>query len=616
MPELVHAPSVSTSSAPIRAALVALVLFSVPAIARAGEVGPALRRVAEARPTDRVVAWVRFTDRAGAERDPNALAALRRSWPARSLERRRMRGAIADVDVLDLPVHAPYVHALAARGARVRGTSRWLNAASVDIAAADASTIALLPFVESVELVPVGRPTRLVAGDAAPDATGARAPSDPGDAPLASPGQQAWYGGSWKQNALIGVPALHGAGLSGAGVIVCMLDTGFRTTHEIFAGLSVVARRDFVQGDANVDDQAGDDPGEATHGTMTLGTLGGRKNDTYAGPAYGATFALGRTEDVSSGGVGTETPVELDHWQMGAEWADSLGADVLSSSLGYVQFDSPYPSITYDDLDGQTTVVARAAAEAARRGIVVVVAAGNLGATAWFFIATPADADTAITVGAVDSLNVVAPFSSHGPTSDGRTKPDVTAMGRAVLVPQFTVSNGYQRVSGTSVATPLVAGLAALLLEAHPGWGPFEVREAMRETALNHAAPDNTIGWGLVQGPLATAWVPSTVGAPPAAGSGGGAGGLALTAGPNPLRAGSLLRVTFAGDGSRVGLDAFDARGRRVARLFDGVAAAGPRTLSWDGTLASGARAPAGLYWLRLSGPAGTRTARVVLLPE
>jgi subtilisin family serine protease len=349
---------------------------------------------------------------------------------------------------------------------------------------------------------------------------------------------------------------------------------------------------------------------------MTLGTLGGRKNDTYAGPAYGATFALGRTEDVSSGGVGTETPVELDHWQMGAEWADSLGADVLSSSLGYVQFDSPYPSITYDDLDGQTTVVARAAAEAARRGIVVVVAAGNLGATPWFFIATPADADTAITVGAVDSLNVVAPFSSHGPTSDGRTKPDVTAMGRAVLVPQFTVSNGYQRVSGTSVATPLVAGLAALLLQAHPGWGPFEVREAMRETALNHAAPDNTIGWGLVQGPLATAWVPSTVGVPPAAGSGGDAGALALTAGPNPLRAGSPLHVTFTGDGSRVGLDAFDARGRRVARLFDGAATAGPRTLSWDGTLASGARAPAGLYWLRLSGPAGTRTARVVLLPE
>jgi subtilisin family serine protease len=304
---------------------------------------------------------------------------------------------------------------------------------------------------------------------------------------------------------------------------------------------------------------------------------------------------------------------------MGAEWADSLGADVISSSLGYFEFDSPYPSYTYADLDGQTTVVTKAALEAARRGITVVDANGNEGAMPWHFLIAPADADSIVACGAVDSFNVVTSFSSRGPTADGRIKPDVTGMGRAVVAPAFTSSTAFVRVSGTSLSTPLVAGAAALVLSAHPTWGPFEVREALRETALNHAAPDNNIGWGLVQVEDAIAWTPSTTGVPGA----GPAAGVALAAAPNPFRAGAGTVIRLAPHGPST-LDAYDLKGRRVARVYAG-ASSMPVTVRWDGRSSAGGRLPAGVYWLVLAGdPDGpvslaraprTASARVVLFP-
>jgi subtilisin family serine protease len=377
----------------------------------------------------------------------------------------------------------------------------------------------------------------------------------------------------------------------------------------------VLARYDFVNNDPVVDDQIPpDSAGDASHGTYTLACVAGSKPGTYSGVAYGCTVALGKTEYVS-----TETPVEMDNWQRGAEWADSLGADVISSSLGYFQFDSPYPSYTYADMDGKTTVVTRAASEAVRRGITVVTAVGNEGAVAWHYLIAPSDADTVIAVGAVDSFNVVTSFSSRGPSADGRIKPDLTAMGRSDYLPSFSNPATYIRASGTSFATPLAAGVAALVLQVHPTWGPFEVREALRETAKNHLAPNNDIGWGLIQGLAATQWVPSTTAVAP-----GPTSGVALAAGPNPFRAGQSQSVRFAATG-RVALDAFDLRGRRVARLFEGVAS-GPAAVSWSGRGDRGERLPAGVYWLRLAAgpassgattaPAGAPSAlRVVLLP-
>ncbi|HKQ56807.1 MAG TPA: S8 family serine peptidase, partial [Candidatus Eisenbacteria bacterium] len=470
-----------------------------------------------------------------------------------------------------------------------------------------AGELAKLPFVARIELVPVARPMRRIEDPADAGGILSEPPAAPGIA--GGPGDPSFYGGSFKQLDMMQVPALHALGLSGAGVLVCMLDTGFTLTHEAFIGLNVVAKRDFIHGDLNVDDQPGQDAsGQANHGTLTLGCVAGYKAGTYLGGAYAASVALAKTENIAS-----ETPVEMDYWQFAAEWADSLGADVISSSLGYSEFDNPGDSYGYADMDGRTTVVTLAAAEAARRGITVVNAAGNEGGNSWFFIIAPGDADTVITSGAVDSTNVVASFSSHGPTSDGRIKPDVTAMGRSVLCVNRTVSNAYVRASGTSFSTPLTAGLVALLLESHPTWSPLQVREALRQTALNHAAPNNTIGWGLVQGLAANAYSSVLESPPPPV-----ATGVRLAAGPNPLPAGTpgVIRFTVPA-GGRATLDLVDVSGRRRARLFDGPAA-GEHTIAWVGMDAEGGRLTPGIYWLRLvqsGSTAAAATLRIAVLP-
>jgi Subtilase family len=583
-----------------------------------GRVEASLARLAATDPEHRVAVWVYFTDRAGAERNRAAFEEVARRLPARALERRARRGSVVGLEASDLPVHAPYVGALVSRGARLRGTSRWLNAASVEIPAREALAIASLPFVARVERVQRGYPIsrfetveeRIVGGPRAPDA--GESSAGPPEA-AAAPGDPAFYGGAYRQLGMMQVPALHAQGLSGAGVLVCVLDTGFRLTHRAYAGLQLLAARDFIHGDTIVDNEAGQDiPSQRQHGTLTLACIAGHQPDVFSGGAFGVTVALGKTEDVTS-----ETPVEMDYWQFGAEWADSLGADVISSSLGYSTFDNPADSYTYGDMDGRTTVVTRAAAEAARRGITVVTAAGNAGQSPWHYIIAPGDADTVITSGAVDSFNVVTGFSSRGPTSDGRIKPDVTAMGRSVLTVDAENDSNLVRVSGTSFSTPLTASVVALLLEANPTWRPFEVREALRETALNHAAPNNDIGWGLIQAVAAVSWVPSTVGVPGQRPQ----DGLALGLGPNPLRRGTEAVIRFAGAGTeRTVLEVWDLAGRRQARLFDGPAPS-ERSLTWRGEASDGRRLPAGVYWVRLLSPAGSgarsqqRVVRVVLLP-
>ncbi len=562
--------------------------------------------LARTQPETHVIAWIRFTDRAGAEHSSEAIAAERARRPARSLERRALRGADAERGITadDLPVHAPYLRAVEARGLRVRGASRWRNAVSVEGPAAAVADLGRLPFVAAIEPVARARGMRPVEGIEAAPAMKAVAP-----ATVLAPGDSSFYGATFKQLSMMLAPQAHAAGWSGNGVLVCVLDSGFRTTHAAFSGLSIVATRDFVHGDANVDDEPGQDsPGAGTHGTMTLACIAGLKPGTYVGGAFGAAVALGKTEDVAD-----ETPVEMDYWQFGAEWADSLGADVISASLGYFAFDSPFPSYSPADMDGRTTTVTRAASMAMRRGIVVVTAIGNERGSTWNYLIAPADADTVISAGAVDSFNVLAPFSSPGPTADGRIKPDVTAMGRRVYVPVFTDNVTYARVSGTSFSTPLTAAMAALLLEAHPTWDPFTVREALRETALGAATPDPDIGWGLIQMTGALAWTPSTTDVAPPPIADRDARGLALSAGPNPFTRGGGSVVRFAAPG-RATLDAFDARGRHVTRLFEGDASAGA-SVTWRGEGATAPVAP-GVYWLRLGAPgsaAVSRTLRVVV---
>jgi subtilisin family serine protease len=300
------------------------------------------------------------------------------------------------------------------------------------------------------------------------------------------------YGDSYGQLAQINVPAVHDRGLHGEGVIVAVLDGGFDNLgHEAFVTTRILAAHDFVNGDDDVGD--GTDLGEGSHGTATLSTLGGFKEGRLIGPAFAAGFILAKTENSES-----ETIVEEDNWAAAAEWAEGLGADVISSSLSYFSFDDPTTSYRYEDMNGETAISTRAADLAAARGVVVVNSAGNAGFSERGTIGAPADGNQVLSAGAVDPDGGRTSFSSVGPTADGRIKPDLAAQGRAVKIAASEATDLYRRANGTSFSCPLIAGVAALVLQAHPDYSVEQVSFALRSTASQASAPDNLLGWGVV----------------------------------------------------------------------------------------------------------------------
>ena len=252
------------------------------------------------------------------------------------------------------------------------------------------------------------------------------------------------YGRSAAELAQIAVPALHDSGYTGAGVLVCLLDDGFhlQDRHQATRMIQIPPgyRRDFPARDTLVSG-----PNSDSHGLWTLACLGAKLPGQLVGAAPAPRTALARTEVES-----TELPVEMLFWGMGAEWADSLGADIISSSLGYNVFGDPSDSYTYADMNGHTTDVSRAAEVAASKGILVVNSAGNEGASPWRYIIAPADVngDSLIAVGAVDDLGLITTFSSWGPSADGRVKPDLVALGYRNPLPSPTDTTGYIVNSG------------------------------------------------------------------------------------------------------------------------------------------------------------------------
>ena len=273
-----------------------------------------------------------------------------------------------------------------------------------------------------------------------------------------------------------------------------MLDTGYRwKTHEALRNIRVIAERDFIFNDDNTADEVNDPPGQDSHGTSTLSTVGGFMPGQLIGPAYGASFILGKTEYVL-----TETQIEEDNWVAAIEWMESRGVDVVSSSLGYTTFDDGTGySYSRGDFNGRTAVTTKAAVAAARKGVVVVNSMGNGGGVVGSIIA-PADADSIISAGAVNLSGVRVSFSSIGPTNDGRIKPDLMAPGVGVYVASSSGSNSYGSRAGTSFSCPLAAGVASLVLSAHPEFTPIHVLDALRNTASRATAPDNFYGWGVI----------------------------------------------------------------------------------------------------------------------
>jgi len=422
-----------------------------------------IRATTEGRPY-----WVFFTDKG-----PVGPADYNQAWASLSekAQARRLKHDFT-VGFGDLPVCKDYISRITDMGPVFIGSSRWLNGAAFWMDDEDIPRIKALAFVREI---------RPVAKMAHPDVK------------VMGGGSPKWdttqYGLSFDQEAMMQVPWAHEQGYDGTGVLIGFLDTGFHIEpgdrHHAFDSMQVVARWDFINGDTIVWDQGADPWGQDFHGSICSATVGGYWPGEFIGIAPRAQFALAKTED-----TGDEQPIEEVWYVQGLEWLEGLGCDLTSSSLGYIDWYS------YSDLDGDHAVTTVAVDSAAERGLLCVTAMGNSGPMPGTLIA-PADADSCISVGAVDSDSVVTDFSSRGPTYDGRTKPELSAQGNTTYSVDPYSTNWYDYYGGTSLATPLIAGAAALLIQAKPTLTNMEIRQLLMETASNAGNPNNDIGWGV-----------------------------------------------------------------------------------------------------------------------
>jgi hypothetical protein len=428
--------------------------------------------------------WIYFTAKKPLAFSKSALPAeiaLAAGISERALQRRaKMSSALITTD--DVPVDASFLSQLKDRGVTIQNTSRWFNAATAYLTNTQRDQVQHLPFVRSVE----------------PVVTFKRKDIPQSESSLRSFSKQTAnkyaYGFSETQMNLMNAVAVHNIGISGRGVLVGMIDTGFRwKLHEALQKLPVIAEYDFIQKDSSTANGAGDSGSQDSHGTSCMSLVGGYKEGTLVSAAFNAHFMLAKTEYVPS-----ETNVEEDNWVAAVEWMEANGVDVISSSLGYKEFDAGQRSYVYADMNGRTAPTSIAATIAARKGVVVCNSMGNEGSGMNPpSITMPADADSIISVGAVQSNGIVASFSSNGPTSDGRMKPDVSNQGVSVYA--ATASGAFTgSFGGTSAAAPLTAGAVAMILSARPELTPIQVRDALRSTASKASSPDNITGWGIV----------------------------------------------------------------------------------------------------------------------
>lgn len=371
-----------------------------------------------------------------------------------------------------------YLRILRDSGYHIRTISRFLNAVSLEVVDQEQlQQLKDLPFVTSVTAVA----SRV-----------ARTPVNPADMTRLARSSLTDYGPSLTQNEILDIPVIHDYGYDGSGVLIAVFDTGFNIDHPVFNRINIIDEYDFVEKDDDPYKHCPDDPDEYCpdeHGSQVLSAMAGYYPGELIGPAYGADFLLARTEDVSS-----ETRVEEDNWVAAMEWADSLGADIISASLNYKDFDGTADDYPYESIDGKTAIVTRAANIAASRGILVINSMGNDGpanGSVW----PPADSPHVLGVGAINAAGDIAGFSSRGPTYDRRTKPDVVAMGSSVYI--IRSADAYRTGSGTSFATPQIAGLAALLLQSRPSLHPDTVITVFHENSDRSDQPDNTYGYGV-----------------------------------------------------------------------------------------------------------------------
>jgi serine protease AprX len=542
--------------------------------------------------------WITFRDR-GSPSHPSLANPRMLGISDRALWRRsKVLPPGRLIDELDLPLNQSYLDQLHSAGIVIRSSSRWFNAVSAELTGVQRASLATLPFVASVTPVAVffkQQPGLLQQMQQSMFKKVSTAGVD--------------YGQSYLQLSAIKVPDVHTRGITGSGVIIGVLDDGFNfhRTHPALKNIKVIAEYDFVQRDSNTSRAPGEYSVQGNHGASVLSEVGGFQNGILIGAAYGASFILGKTEIDS-----VEIQVEEDLYVEGLEWMERLGADITSSSLGYSDW------FTWSTMDGKTATTSKAARIAARKGVLVVTAMGNAGGATvrrsdgqWALMA-PADADSIVAVGASLADGPLASFSLTGPTYDGRIKPEVVTPG----VNNFATSGESDYTpyfSGTSAATPLAAGVAALILSSDSTLTPMQVRARMMGTAQQYSDgtsktgsyPNNFYGWGILDASRAVGNL------------GGGSTPTQFTLRnnfPNPFNGSTTIVVDAPGEQS-IELAIYDLLGRRVRTIFRGTSSPGTTPYRWrDALNDDGVQVTTGVYVCRLKTPGFVSSQKILYL--
>ncbi len=442
---------------------------------------------------EKILVWIEFTDKGN--NLSSKLSHPENYLTQKAIERRmKVKPLNALIDYTDIQLDENYLNELKAAGIEIKNKSKWFNRVSCYADRVQLEQIVNNNFVSRVDLVKTFKKNywdselkknhEIIQQDNNGNHNGILHVFN--------------YGNSLEQMDLINAPIAQDSGYCGQGVLIASLDAGFdNLQHPAFDSLRARGLRtyDFVNHDTNVANENGQ-MGEGSHGTMTLSLVGGYKPGSLISPAFRAQFILAKTENTDS-----ETPLEEDNWIAGAEWADSLGADIITSSLGYIAMD-PGSIRSYDWtwMNGDSCVVTIGADLAVDKGIIVCNSAGNEGFDPVHnTLGAPSDGDSVICVGSVNSDKKRSSFSSVGLTVDGRIKPDVVALGNGNVVASPGSGNtGYTSGSGTSFSCPMTAGVCAIILSANHNLTPMEVRQVLTQTADSSFAPNRRRGWGLI----------------------------------------------------------------------------------------------------------------------
>ena len=387
--------------------------------------------------------------------------------------KRRMKHNIFEPTKHDYLIKQTYINQVREFVVEVKHQSRWLNAISVIVDFEKIEIIKNFRFVKKIEPVKKHMKKRSIQS-------------------INNVNNQIRninYGLSYDQIEQINCRIPHVAGYFGQGVRVLYIDTGYELGHDAYDSLNLIAQYDFVNDDDNTANDTDQEflENQDDHGTICLSVMAGYSPGNLIGPAYKAEYLLAKTEVVAN-----EIYQEVDNYVAAMEWGEAMGADVACASLGY------YDWYNYSDLDGNTAATSIAVDIAASLGVLCVNSAGNEGDDPWRYVCTPADADSILSIGAVNRDGIIANFSSRGPTYDGRIKPEVCALGVNTYSVRSNTGDSYRAASGTSFSAPLVAGAAAVILSANPDWTNMQVREALMMTASSSNNPDNTYGYGII----------------------------------------------------------------------------------------------------------------------